>query len=110
MSSGAVWACCGGVLVGSGEFWWVLVSSVAILVCFGVFWRGSGEFYWDIVGSCAVLVQLWYVLVGFLWVLVNSRKGSGEFWCSSGVFWCVLVVFLSVLVGFWCVLVVSGEF
>ena len=72
MSSGAVWACCGGVLVGSGEFWWVLVRSVAVLVCSGVFWRVSGEFYWDIVGSGAVLVQLWCVLVGFLWVLVNS--------------------------------------
>ena len=68
-----VLVCSGGVLVGSGEFWWVLVSSVAVLVCSGVFWRGSGEFYWDILGSGAVLVQLWCVFLGFLWVLVNSK-------------------------------------
>ena len=42
MSSGAVPVCSGEVLVGSGEFWWVLVGS-------GEFWCSSGVFWW---GSC----------------------------------------------------------
>ena len=50
--------------LGSGEFWWVLVSSGAVLVCSGGVLVGSGEFYWDIVGSGAVLVCFGGVLVG----------------------------------------------
>ena len=44
MSSGAVWACCGGVLVGSGEFYWDIVGSGAVMVCFGGVLVGSGGF------------------------------------------------------------------
>ena len=39
------------VLVGSGRFWWVLVSSGAVPVCFGEVPVGSGEFWWVLVGS-----------------------------------------------------------
>ena len=53
--------CSGVVPVGSGEFWWVLVSSGTVLVCFGGVLVGSGDFWWILVGSV-------------------------EFWCSSGVF------------------------
>jgi hypothetical protein len=42
------------------------VSYGAVLVCYGGVLVGSGEFYWDIVGSGAVLVQLWCVFGGFL--------------------------------------------
>ena len=72
-------------------------------------------------------MPFWCVLVGFLWVRVNSggfwcsygavmvRSGgvlvgsgkfwwvlvdSGEFWCSSGVFWCFFWVLVS-SGGFW---------
>jgi hypothetical protein len=45
VSSGAVWACCGGVLVGSGELWWVLVGSGEFLCSSGGFLVGSGEFW-----------------------------------------------------------------
>ena len=44
MSYGAVLVCYGGVLVGSGEFYWDIVGSGAVLVCFGGFLVGSGEF------------------------------------------------------------------
>ena len=79
MSSGAVWACCGGVLVGSGEFWWVLVSSCAVLVAFLWVLVSSGGFLWVLACSGAVLV----CSGEFCWVLV----GSGELWCNCGVFW-----------------------
>ena len=47
MSYGAVLVCYGGVLVGSGKFYWDIVGSGgsgAVMVCFGVFLLGSGEF------------------------------------------------------------------
>ena len=44
MSSGAVLVCSGGVLVGSGEFYWDIVGSGAVLVCFGGVLVGSGGF------------------------------------------------------------------
>ena len=37
MSSGAVLVCSGGVLAGSGDFWWILVGCVE-------FWSSSGLF------------------------------------------------------------------
>ena len=36
-NSGTILVCSGGVLVGSGDFWWILVGS-------GEFWCGSGVF------------------------------------------------------------------
>ena len=52
--------------LGSGEFWWVLVSSGAVLVCSGGVLVGSGEFYWDIVGYGVVMVCVcvWWVSFG----------------------------------------------
>ena len=44
MSSGAVLVCSGGVLLGSGEFYWDIVGSGAVLVCFGGVLVGSGGF------------------------------------------------------------------
>jgi hypothetical protein len=58
--------CSVGLLVGSGEFWWVLVGSGAVMVRSGGVLVGSGEFWWVLVGS-------------------------GEFWSSFGVFWCFFV-------------------
>ena len=87
MSSGAVLVCSGvfwlffcRFWLGSGVFWWFLVSSDVVLVCSGRLLVDSGEFWW---------VQV----------------GSGEFWCSFGVLgfgglWCVLVQLWCVLVGF----------
>jgi hypothetical protein len=36
-NSGTILVCSGGVLVGSNDFWWILVGS-------GEFWCGSGVF------------------------------------------------------------------
>ena len=46
------WWGSGGVLVGSGGFWWFLVGS-------GGFWLilvGSGGFWWVLVGSVGVIL------------------------------------------------------
>jgi hypothetical protein len=59
----------GAVLVSSGPFWLVLVSSGAVLVWFLWVLESSGRFWW--------------ILVGLLWVLLSSGRflvGSGEFW------------------------------
>ena len=53
MGSEAVLEGFGRVLVGSCEFWWVLVGSVGVLVGSGGSWCSSGEFWWG--SSCGFL-------------------------------------------------------
>jgi hypothetical protein len=77
--SGAVLEGSGEVLVGSCEFWWVLVGFLCVLLSYGgfrwgscEFWCSSGWFWWDACGFWWVLVQFWRVLMRFVWVLVSS--------------------------------------
>ena len=44
-NSGTILVCSGGVLVGSGDFWWILVGLLWVLLSSGRFLVGSGEFW-----------------------------------------------------------------
>jgi len=64
------WVSAGGVLVGVGGRWWVLVGVGGVLVGVGGCWRGVGECCWVLVGVGGVRVGVggfvgcWWVLVG----------------------------------------------